>query len=172
MREVGRRTRVPGWVPGAAHAFAGTPGFEDVHGAAHGYQGSLGFEHVKLVLAHREPHRPGTALAIHERPDDEYALKDLADAALQQGVLGSFRHDHLVGFAVDHELPPALMNVGAFLIFPDGQAPLLKQVHGGIHVPGDVGHQIFTGDAHEIVAHVIHIVLYACWRHPSDPRTG
>ncbi len=52
------------------------------------------------------------------------------------------------------------MNVGAFLIFPDRQAPLLKQVHGGIHVPGDVGHQIFTGDAHEIVAHVVHIVLY------------
>ena len=106
------------------------------------------------------PDRPGTAFAIHERPDDEYTLKDLAHAALQQGVLGGFRHDDLVRFAVDHELPPALMNVGAFLIFPDRQSPLLKQVHSGIHVPGDVGHQIFTGDAHEIVAHVIHIVLY------------
>ena len=130
-----------------------------MHRAAHGHQRGFGLEHVELVLAHREAHGAGAAVAVHQRADDENALEDLAHAALQQGVLGGFRHDDLVGLAVDHELPAAFMNVLALLVFPDRQAPLLEQVHGGVHVAGDVGHQVFAGDAHQVVAHVVHVVL-------------
>ena len=50
-------------------------------------------------------------------------------------------------------------NVRAVLVLPDRQAPLLEQVHGRIHVARDVGHQVLARDAHQVVAHVVDVVL-------------
>jgi hypothetical protein len=89
---------------------------------------------------------------------DEHALEVLA-AGFRQGVLRRLRHDDLVRLAVDHQLPAALVDVLAVLVLPDGQAPLLEQVDRRIHVAGDAGHAVLAGDAHEVVADVVKVVL-------------
>ena len=94
------------------------------------------------------------------RTDDKHTLVDFAHAGLQQGIFGGFRHDDFVRFAVDHELPAAFMDVLAFGVFPDGQAPLFEQVDAGIDVAGDIGHEVFARDAHQVVTHVIDIILH------------
>ncbi len=159
QREVGGRAGVPGRIPRAAHALSGTARLEHVHRATHGREGRLGLEHVERVVAHREADRADAPVAVHQRPDDEHAFVDLADAGLQQRVLRRLGHDDLVGFAVDHQLPPAFVDEPARVVLPDGQAPLLEQVDRRVHVPGDVRDEILAGDPHEVVADVVHVVL-------------
>ena len=101
---------------------------------------------------------PDALVAVHQRVGDEDALEILA-TGLGQGVLGGFGNDDLVGLTVDHELPTSLVDVVPFLVLPDGETPLLEGVDRVVHVPGDGCHQVLTGDAHEVVAHVVAIVL-------------
>jgi len=125
---------------------------------AHGDEGGLGLEDVDLVFAHAEADGPGALVAIHERMGDEDALVDLA-VGFGDGVLGGLGDDALVGLAVDHELPATFVDVLAVGVGPDGEAPLLEEVDRGVHVPRDAGHEVLTGDAHEVVAHVVKVIV-------------
>ena len=140
--------------------------------AAHGIQGCFRPEDEQLVLADREADRAGAAVAIQQRTNDEHAFVNLSYTCFAERVLGRFGDDHLIGLAVDHELPTAFMNVLAVLVLPDRQTPLLEEMDGGVHVTGDVGYQVLTGDAHEIVADVVNVVLQGVGCHPSAQRTG
>jgi hypothetical protein len=157
-REERAGTGVEGRIPRAAEALTRGARLEHVHRTAHGHQGGLGLEHVELVLADAEPDGAHALVAFHQRVGDEHPLEVLA-ARVLQGVLRGLGHDDLVRLAVDHELPTALVDVLPLLVLPDGEPPLLEQVDGGVHVPGDVGDQVLTGDAHEVVANVVAVVL-------------
>jgi len=127
-----------------------------VHRASEDHEDGLGLEDVELVLTNREAHRAGATLAVHDRADDEDALVDVLGA---QGVLGGLGHDRLVALAADHELPAPLVDVAALLVLPDRQPPLLEQVHRAVDVAGDVGDEVVSRDAHQVVANVGHVVI-------------
>ncbi len=129
-----------------------------MHRAAHGRHDGLGLEDVELLFAHGKTNGARDLVAVHQRGDDEDALIDLSVGFLE-GVLGGLGHDDLVGLAVDHELPPALVDVLAVRVGPDGEAPLLKQVDGAVDVTGDGSHQVVTGDAHQVLLNVVDVIL-------------
>ncbi len=157
-REVGAGAGVEGRIPGPARALADGPGTEHVHGAAHGREHGLGLEYVELVLPGAESDGAGDLVAVHQGLDDEHPLVDVFHA---QGILGRFRDDDLVGLAVDHELPPAFMHVLAVGALPDGESPFLEEMDGRIDVAGDVVDEVLTGDPHEVLPHIVHI-LFRC----------
>ena len=129
-----------------------------MHRAAHAGDNRFGLEHVELVLPCAEADSADTLVAVHERIHDEHSLNDLA-ASGRDRVLRCLGDDDLVGLAVDHELPPAFMDVLACLVFPDLESPLLEEVDCGIHVTGNVVHQVFPGDTHEVAADIADVIL-------------
>ncbi len=157
-REEGAGARVEGRIPGAPEALTGRARLEHVHRAAHGDERGLGLEDVELVLADAEADRTYALVVLDDGVRDEDALVVLA-ARLLQRVLRGLGHDDLVRLAVDHELPTALVDVVALLVLPDGQTPFLEEVHRGVHVAGDARHQVLAGDAHQVVADVVDVVL-------------
>ncbi len=166
------RTGVPHRVPCAALAFTHGTGTEQVHATASGEQDGLGFVDVNGVIAHREADCTGDAagvVLVVDQFDDEDAF---LDAAQPQSLLGSFGHDPLVGFAVDHDLPFAgtyrfaavLQQRQAFLDgfravvahafsvgLPDRQTPFFEQVHRVIDIATEVVGQVVAGDTHQVV---------------------
>ena len=98
---------VPYGIPGATHAFTGGTGAVHVHRAAGGHHDGVGFEDVHFVGAQVKAHGARDAVGsifVEQQLHDKDALHD---AVFTQGILGSFGHDALVGFTVDHDLPTA-----------------------------------------------------------------
>ena len=149
-REISAGAGVEGRIPGSAEAFTYGPGTEHVHGAAHAGDDRFSLEHVELVLPCAEADRTDTLVSVHERIDNEDSLEDLA-ACGRDRVLRCLGDDDLVGLAVDHELPPAFVDILALLVFPDLESPLFKEVDCRIHVAGNIVNQVFPGDAHEVL---------------------
>ncbi len=169
-------TCVPYRVPCAAFALASGARTEDVDCAAASNHSGLAFEDVNFVLTGGEAHCAGDGvrlILVQQHLDDENALHDVFFA---QCLLRSLSHDALVGLAVDHDLPFAgahglaaltqalgrlgTVQVGAVLsLLPNRQAPLLKQLDRLVHVTAQIVNQVFTDNAHQVVADHLHVVL-------------
>jgi hypothetical protein len=156
--EIGAGAGIEGWVPGAAEALTDGPGSEDMDGAAHGADHGLGFEHIEFFLTGAESDGAHDLVVFYQRFANEDALEDLS-ACFGKGILRGFGDEDLVGLAVDHELPPALMNVLALGVGPDLEAPFLEQVDGGVHVTGNIEDQVFTGDPHEVLTDILDVIF-------------
>jgi hypothetical protein len=95
-----------------------------------------------------------------------------------KAFFGGFRHDALVGFTVDHDLPfagpdrlgarfqgphgLALVAVQVFaggIFLPNGQTPFLEQMHRVVHVTTKVENQVISGQTHKIVSDHLHVVF-------------
>ena len=124
--------------------------------AAHGRNHGFGFKYVKLVFTDTEADRTNASAVFDQRFGNENSLVDIIHA---DGVFSRFGHDDFIGFAVDHQLPAAFMNVVTFGVFPDGETPFFEKMYGRIDVPGDIGHEVLAGNPHQIVSYVIDIIF-------------
>ena len=164
------RTGVPHGVPSAAHAFTGGAGTVHVNGTASGHHDGVGFEDVHFVSAQVEAHGASDAVGgilIEKQLHDENTFHD---AVFTQGILGSFGHDALVGFTVDHDLPAAGTHRGVALaqalasslsgsavqvvavvaLDPAGKAPIFEQMHGVVNVTAAVEDKVFAHQTHKV----------------------
>ena len=146
-------------VPGAADSLVYRAGPEDVGSAAGGNDDRLGLEDVNLVFAHPKADRPGDAVGVvgvGQQVGDGHPLVDIFRSYRLAGRFGGYRFD---GLAVNRDLPTANPFVLAVFLFPNGQAPFLQQVNRGIYVAGHVIDQVFPGQPHHVVDHVLDKVL-------------
>ena len=171
-------TGVPYRIPGAPFAFTHRTRLIDIDRAATGDHHGLAFNDVDFVLTYREANSAGNLvvdIGVQEKLNDEAAFDDVVIA---EGFFSRFRHDPFVGLTVDHDLPftgadrlgagfqgahgLAFFTVQVFAVFgffPDRQAPFFEQMHGVVHVAAQIEDQVFTHDAHEVVADHADIVF-------------
>jgi hypothetical protein len=134
---------------------------------------------VDFVLAYRKPGCAGHArrvVLVGFQAHDEDPFLDVFTA---QRFLGSLGDDPLVGFTVDHDLPAAgahgfttVLQRFAFVarLFPDRQSPLFEIVHRIVDVPADIENQVLAGNAHQVPAHVAHVVHRVVFAHVGIDR--
>ena len=82
----------------------------------------------------------------------------LVDVLLADGLAGRLGGYGLDGLAMDGNLPAADALVGTIVLFPDGQPPLLEQMHRGIHVATHVIDKVLACQTHHVVDHILHEV--------------
>ena len=51
------------------------------------------------------------------------------------------------------------MHILPLFVGPDLETPFLKEMHGRVHVTGDVINQVFPGDTHQVLTNIADIVL-------------
>ncbi len=134
-------------------------GAEHVGRAARGDDDHRRAEDVELVVPHREAQGPGNlawVVIVSQQVGDGDAL---VDVLLSQGGAGRLGGDWLDGLAVNGNLPAANALVLTVFLLPDGQAPLFQQVDRVVNVAANIIDQVFAGQPHHIVDHVVDEVL-------------
>ena len=130
-----------------------------MNGATQGGNDGLGLEYIEFLFTGAESDSTNTLITIHDRINNKDPFIDFA-TCISNGVFSGLCNDDLIGLTIDHKLPAAFMNILAFFVCPDLEAPFFKKMYRGIYVTGNVVDQVFSGNPHQVLANVTDIVFY------------